>query len=97
MAKKKSDLDYSRTKIPIIGEIGGKVPGPSNPEIVSDPKQSSKLIEFIAKDNAGRYDKSFEIDSVKPIEGEENSVSVLVYFDNKSWARRYNLDKSYVE
>jgi hypothetical protein len=84
MAKKKAN-----TVIPIIGEIGG--------EVQNDPKQSNKLIEFIAKDNAGKYEKDFVIDSVKPIEGEQNSVSVLVYFDNKSWARRYVVDKGLVE
>lgn len=91
MAKKKKEEIIS---IPIVGSIGDEI---ETIPIPSNAKESSKLIEFIAKDNEGKYEKSFEIDSVKPVPGEVDMVSVLVFFDDKSFARRYVLNKSYVE
>lgn len=71
-----------KVNIPIIGSISGEV------------EKQDKLKEFIEKDTGL---KEFEIYSVKPIENEPDQVSVYVYFDNRTWARRYTLNKSIMD
>ena len=82
MAKKK---DKPSQSIPIVGSIGDEVPSILHP-----------LVEYIVNDSK-KAPEEFEIYSYTPDSENAGNVKVYVYFDKRTWAKRYSVPKALTE